>query len=33
MTCPNCDADMILDEDTGIYECPECGYIDNCHNI
>lgn len=31
MTCPNCEEDMILDEDTGTYECPNCGYLDDCH--
>lgn len=32
MTCPNCDVDMILDKDTGVHECPDCGYIDDCHD-
>lgn len=28
MRCPNCDADMEYDEETGNWECPDCGYSD-----
>lgn len=32
MTCPNCDAEMDYDDETGNYVCPDCGYVDDCHN-
>lgn len=32
MTYPNCDEEMLYDEETGAYYCPECGYVDDCHN-
>lgn len=29
MTCPNCDADMEYDEETGVWQCPECNYLES----
>lgn len=26
MTCPNCDGVMELDEDSGVWVCPDCQY-------
>lgn len=28
MKCPNCDGEMEFNEDTGKWECPDCGYTE-----
>lgn len=31
MTCPNCDTNMEFDEEQGVWYCPDCEYVDDCH--